>query len=77
MCKMCNECGLTCCSSRCPNYSSPKAEHYCSICEEGIYDGDKYIENDEGDFVHYECIGTLRELLKFLGYDIKTMNDYE
>ena len=28
----------------CPNYEPPKAFHYCSICSEGIYNGEKYIE---------------------------------
>jgi len=33
------------CHSRCPNYSSLKAVHYCSSCGDGIYYGEEYIEN--------------------------------
>ena len=42
--------------SRCPNYIPKKAKHYCSICEEGILDGEEYIENDDGEYAHWECV---------------------
>ena len=41
---------------RCPLYESPKASHYCSICNEGIYDGEEYIENGCGEYAHWECV---------------------
>ena len=60
---------------RCPNYSPPKTTHYCSICNEGIYDGEEYIENDIGEYAHWECVSYGRDLAKFLGYEIKEMDD--
>ena len=30
----------------CPNYIPPKSTHYCSICDEGIYNGEEYIVKD-------------------------------
>ena len=39
---MCSICGQTPCVARCPNYIPKKAKHYCSICEEGILDGEEY-----------------------------------
>lgn len=74
MCEYCR--GILSHDYRCPNYSPPKAVHYCSICEEGIYDEDKYIENLDDEFAHYECIDGVNELLNFLGCDIKTWRDY-
>lgn len=63
---------------RCPNYEPPKANHYCSACGEGIYGGEEYIENDKGELRHYECFYGMKELLEWLGYEIKTMeDDYE
>lgn len=63
----------------CPLATEPKFSHYCSICGEGIGDGEEYIENDNGEFVHLEC-PSVRETVEFLGYDVKTMesedNDY-
>lgn len=52
---MCSICGQTPCVARCPNYTPKKAKHYCSICEEGILDGEEYIENDNGEYRHYDC----------------------
>ena len=31
---------------RCPLYKDKKSYHYCSICGEGILEGEEYIEND-------------------------------
>lgn len=74
---MCNICGHTHCHSRCPNYIAPKANHYCSICQEGIYDGEEYIENDNGEYAHWECVSYGMDLVRFLGYEIKEMNTEE
>lgn len=60
---------------RCPKYSPPKAIHYCSSCGEGIYAGEEYIENLNGEYKHLDCICGIRELVEWLGYDIKTMED--
>ena len=60
---------------RCPLYEPPKASHYCSICDEGIYDGEEYIENDCGEYAHWECFSSMKELLEFLGYRIRIMED--
>ena len=63
---------------RCPLYESPKASHNCSICQEGILNGEEYIENDDGEYAHWECVDYGRDLAKFLGYAIKEMdNDYD
>lgn len=59
----------------CPNYEPPKAKHYCDVCGEGIYEGEEYIVNDDGECRHYDCIRSTRDLLEWLGYEIKTMED--
>lgn len=73
---MCSVCHHSPCDSRCPNYIPPKATHYCSICGEGIYEGEEYIENDAGDYRHYDCFYGMRDLLEWLGYEIKTMEEF-
>ena len=60
---------------RCPLYIPPKASHYCSICNEGIYDGEEYIENDFGEYTHWDCFNGTKDLLEFLGYRIRIMED--
>ena len=63
---------------RCPLYESLKASHNCSICHEEILNGEEYIENDYGEYAHWECVDYGRDLAKWLGFDIKTMeNDYD
>ena len=75
-CEYCQQYGTH--HPRCPLYESPKASHYCSICQEGIFNGEEYIENDCGEYAHLECVDYAKDLAKFLGYEIKTMeNGYE
>ena len=59
---------------RCPLYKD-KSSHYCSVCGEGILEGEEYIENDCGEYAHWECVDYGRDLSRFLGYEIKTMED--
>lgn len=63
------------CRKQCPNYVPPKAQYYCSVCEDGIYDGEEYIENEDGDKRHLECFHGIRELLEWLGREIKIMSE--
>ncbi len=72
---MCSICHCNPCNSRCPNYVPPKARHYCSICGEGIHNGEEYIENDNGEYRHYDCFYGIRDLLEWLGYEVKTMEE--
>lgn len=60
---------------RCPLYEPPKAMHYCSICGEGILNGEEYIENDCGEYAHWDCFSGTKDLLEFLGYRIRIMED--
>ena len=60
---------------RCPLYKDKKSYHHCSICGDGILEGEEYIENDCGEYAHWECVDYGRDLARFLGYEIKTMED--
>lgn len=60
---------------RCPLYKENKSTHYCSICGDGILEGEEYIENENGEYRHWECFDGMRDLLEWLGYEIKTMED--
>lgn len=72
---VCAGCDVVFCPSRCPNYVPERAIHYCSICGNGIYDGEIYIENDDGNVAHWDCIDTKRDLAEWLGYEIKVMEE--
>lgn len=73
---MCDICGrMYQCDGLCPNYIPKKSEYYCSICGEGISEGDNYIKNTDGECIHFECIQGIRQLLEWLGCEIKTMEE--
>lgn len=58
--------------SRCPKYDeSRKVIAKCEVCDENIYVGEKYIENDDNRCIHYGCEKSLSWLLKWLGYEVK------
>ena len=72
---MCEICGHINCVSRCPNYIAPKASHYCHVCGEGIYDGEEYIENDNGEYAHIDCFFVTNDVVEWLGYDVRIMSE--
>ena len=62
-------------STRCPKYVLPKPQLYCSACGEGIYSGEEYIDNCNGEYKHFDCIYRIRDLVEWLGYEVKVMED--
>lgn len=60
---------------RCPDYSPADTKFICSICDYGIYQGDYYVENKNGEFAHYECLDSVREVLEFADLYIKEMDE--
>lgn len=71
MCDICRQ--QTPCYYQCPNYIPPKKYYnfICSYCNEGIYDGEEYIESYRGDYVHKDCIPSSDWLIDWYGIDIK------
>lgn len=76
---MCMECRQTPCHPRCPNALETKFKYYCYDCGEGIYVDEEYVENEHGDKIHYDCCFNLttRQLIEWLGYEIRRMKDYD
>lgn len=61
------------CDPKCPYFRQKKYNHICSFCGDYICDGEEYLVNDAGDFRHYDCFCSPKELLEWLGYEIKIM----
>lgn len=74
---MCTYCLKNPCPPGCPNYRLPKTRLYCDICGEGIFNGEEFVENQDGEYRHYDCFQSMRDLLEWLGYEIKTMEDID
>ena len=74
---MCNICLKNPCDYRCPNYSPTHIRIYCCECGEEILIGDQYIENDNGEYKHFDCVCRICDLLNWLGYEIKNMEEME
>jgi hypothetical protein len=58
---------------RCPLYERKESSIKCSICGNEICEGEEYIENEDCKQSHLDCIDTTREMLKFLGQEVKIM----
>ncbi len=74
---VCASCHMIYCPSTCPNYIPENATHYCSICGNGIYNGEEYIKNDDDGYAHWECITGKKDLAEWLGYEIGIMEDID
>lgn len=61
--------------SFCPNAEEQNSNYNCSECGENIFIGEEYIVNDNGDYAHWECVANARDLVRFLGYDVKEMEE--
>lgn len=62
-------------SARNPDYIEFPTNHHCSICSYEIFEGDDYIENENGDLAHWECFKDKRHLLEWFGYRVKIMEE--
>ena len=61
---------------RCPYYVPTHNYPSCDICGYSILPEEEYIENANGNCAHLDCFQTMRQLLEWLGYDIKEMGDF-
>ena len=67
----CEECYMMKCSPTCPYFvPKNKTNYYCSICGDGIYNGEEYIKNDDDGYAHWECITVKKDLAEWLNYEI-------
>lgn len=74
---MCEICGRTIGhNTRCPYYYSPPSDYICCYCDEPIEKYDQYVEND-GEYIHVDCIPSNKWLLDWLHVDIKEMGGNE
>lgn len=73
----CEYCGQIPHHPRCPLVSEVKSNHYCSICDEPVLYGERYVENYYGDYAHYKClvISGVRDTLDWLDIKIKEIDD--
>lgn len=60
---------------RCPYYIPPRSDYICSICGEGIYNGEKYLENCNEEYVHYTCLEWVPDFMDWIDCNIKTMEE--
>ena len=78
-CEVCRGLGThrPCCPEGRSSTKKPKV--ICCECKEDIYVDDEYIENENGDKIHYDCSYnmTTRQLIEWLGFEIKRMKDYD
>lgn len=73
---MCEECRkLIGHDPRCPHYIAlSKTNHKCCYCDEYIDKYEKFAEND-GEYVHIDCIPNIDWLLDWLNVDVREIDD--
>ena len=72
---MCELCKHIPCIVGCPNYIPSKADYYCSVCKYGIYEGDTYVENINGEYIHRDCLNCTNETLNDLRIKMHIMGE--
>ena len=74
-CKYCGENNIH--DYRCPEFSPILSSHDCIICKENINVSEEYIENNDGEYAHWECMWDKRDVVKFLdiGIDVMEVED--
>lgn len=75
---MCSICLSTPCLSGCPNAPEPEAVHLCVKCGHGIFEGDQYIDVQDGTICR-ECLDemTIEEWLKMMDETLLTAKKEE
>lgn len=60
----------------CPEYEPVQSSYICCECSEPINIGDVFLKNDEGEYIHRECIPGINWLADWLGYKFEEMEDF-
>ena len=71
-CEYCLRYGIH--DKNCPNYSPIKTGYICSICGKDIEPYEEYVENDDNELAHIDCVSTTRKFAEFLGVEIREMS---
>ena len=69
--ELCSLCMQEPCANRCPNASEPKPLFTCSECNNGIYEGDKYLKGVDGPICK-ECLSDMSaiEIIELCGEEL-------
>ena len=61
----------------CPEKLENKRLYYCRQCDSPILYGERYIENDVGDMMHFDCAYDkgLMALLNWMDVSVKIMEE--
>lgn len=60
---------------RCPEYVPKQSNYTCKFCKERINIGEPYVDNLMGEYIHYDCITNYEELIQWLGFKVKNMEE--
>lgn len=54
-------------------------KYLCCYCGEGIYQGERYLDNENGEYMHEDCIGCIGtdKVINWLGFKYKEMEYYD
>lgn len=70
---MCSYCLSNPCKPGCPNAEDPEPVYECSICGEGIYEGEDFFDGPDG-YICKDCLKDMTsfEVIELFGESLKT-----
>lgn len=75
---MCSMCLSTPCHPRCPNAKEPVPVLECAMCHEGIFEGEEYLETEDGPMCK-DCVEGLSvaDFMELVGEEFSTAEKEE
>lgn len=72
--KMCDICNRSPCHPRCPNHKDNTTGISCAICGYPILNGETYLANGRGEYIHEDCAAEPIWIAEWLGCYVETMD---
>lgn len=60
-------------AERCPLHKDRQSNYICCYCKEGIFNGEEFLKNSDGEYIHRDCIPGIDYLIDWLGYEVNEM----
>lgn len=60
-------------AERCPLHRDRKSNYICCYCKDSIFNGEEFLRNSEGLYIHRDCIPNIDYVIDWFGYEVNEM----